>query len=202
MSEIDRREAIRLLVAAPLAVSFPWTAAEADRAARSARRALDAAADGQAFEPGFFTPHEWESVRILVDLIIPRDERSGSATDAGVPVFMDFMMIDRPHMQTEIRGGLAWLDDECLRRFGKAFVECEDSQRTGLLDDIAWPERAPAELSHGVAFFNRFRDLTASGFWSSRIGVEDLRYMGNVPVAEWKGCPENQLRKVGVRYDD
>jgi hypothetical protein len=101
-----------------------------------------------------------------------------------------------------MRGGLAWLDTECRERFGKAFVECADPERTAVLDDVAWPDKAPAGLSHGVTFFNRFRDLTASGFWSSRIGVEDLRYTGNVPVQEWKGCPEAQLRKLGVRYDE
>lgn len=202
MNEIDRREAVRLLLAAPLAAAFPWTPSEVQSAARSARDALDAAAAGQAFQPRFFRPHEWESVRVLVDVIIPRDERSGSASDAGVPEFIDFMLNDRPEMQTDMRGGLAWLDDECLRRFGRTFLDCADSQRTAVLDEIAWPDRAPPELSHGVSFFNRFRDLTASGFWSSRMGVEDLGYMGNVPVAEWEGCPEAQLRRLGVRYDD
>jgi hypothetical protein len=150
--------------------------------------------------PGFFTPHEYETVRVLVDLIIPRDERSGSATDAGVPAFMDFMMIDRPDNQTRIRGGLAWMDAECERRFGKTFVACSDPERTALLDDIAWPERAKPGMSQGVAFFNRFRDLTASGFFSSKMGVDDLRYEGNTYVREWTGCPTAALEKLGVHY--
>lgn len=202
MSEMDRREAIRILAAAPFAVGLPWTPEDVSRAARDARDALHAAAAGQAFQPRFFSPHEWETVRVLVDLIIPRDERSGGATDAGVPEFMDFMMTDRPEWQTEMRGGLAWVDDQCLARFGKTFVECAGSERTALLDDIAWPDRAAAEMTHGVAFFNGFRDLTASGFWSSRMGVEDLQYMGNVPLPEWRGCPDAQLRKLDVRYDE
>jgi hypothetical protein len=137
-----------------------------------------------------------------VDLIIPRDERSGSATDAGVPAFIDFMLIDRPNMQTVIRGGLTWTDAECERRFGKTFVACTDAQRRELLDDIAWPKRARREMSQGVAFFNRFRDLTASGFWSSKMGVEDQRYIGNTYVREWTGCPDAALEKLGVSYQE
>jgi hypothetical protein len=83
----------------------------------------------RAAAPIFFTPHEWETVRILVDLIIPRDDRSGSATDAGVPEFMDFIVNDQADMQDPMRGGLAWLDNECRDRFGKTFVDCSDVQR-------------------------------------------------------------------------
>jgi hypothetical protein len=141
-------------------------------------------------------------VGILVDLIIPRDERSGSATDAGVPEFMDFILNDQKGQQTPMRGGLAWLDTECRERFGRDFTDCDDAQRRALLDDIAWPAKARPEMSQGVAFFNRFRDLTATGFWSSKMGVEDLGYMGNTAVAEWKGCPDEQLKRLGVSYGD
>ena len=137
-------------------------------------------------------------MRLLVDLIIPKDERSGSATDAAVPEFMDFMMIDQPARQTAMRGGLGWLDRECVSRFDKTFVACAPAERTQVLDDIAWPRRARPALSHGVSFFNGFRDLTASGFWSSRMGVEDLQYMGNTYVAEWKDPPPEVLKKLGL----
>ncbi|HWP35912.1 MAG TPA: gluconate 2-dehydrogenase subunit 3 family protein [Gemmatimonadales bacterium] len=157
---------------------------------------------GQQYQPRFFTPSEWEAVRLLVDIIIPADERSGSATQAGVPEFMDFIMTDSPGRQTAMRGGLAWLDTECRERFGKpSFVACTDGERRAVLDDIAWPARARPELSHGVAFFNSFRDLTASGFWSSKMGVEDLRYIGNTAVPDWNGCADAQLRKLGVSYE-
>jgi gluconate 2-dehydrogenase gamma chain len=137
-------------------------------------------------------------VRVLADLIIPKDARSGSATDAGVPEFMDFMMVDDPARQTPMRGGLAWIDLECQERFDKRFLECDAGQRTVVLDDIAWPQKARPEFAHGVAFFNSFRDLTASGFFSSKMGVADLEYTGNVMVPEWKGCPDEALRKLGV----
>jgi hypothetical protein len=196
---VKRREALAALAAAAAGTgaALDWTPAQLQHASRLASRG-----PGQAFTPKFFTAHEWASIRALVDLIIPRDARSGGATDAGVPEFMDFLLAEgNREQQTWMRGGLAWLDIECRERFSKSFVECTDAERRSLLDQIAWPARAPAELSHGVAFFNRVRDLTASGFWSSKMGVEDLRYMGNTGVADWTGCPEPQLRKLGVRYE-
>jgi hypothetical protein len=142
---------------------------------------------------------------LLADAVIPADERSGSATDALVPEFIDFILDDplaeardRESLQTRVRGGLAWLDRECRGRFSKAFVECAVGERTAVLDDIAWPEKARPEMGQGAAFFSLFRDLVASGFWSSRMGVEDLRYTGNTFVAEWNGCPPDVLTKIGI----
>ena len=197
--DTNRRTMLRLLAAAPAAAGFAWTEAEAQQAHTHAQAAQTAATrSGVAFKPKFFTAHEWATVRMLVDIIIPRDERSGSATEAGVPEFMDFMMNDQPGRQTAMRGGLAWLDRECVSRYDKMFVDCTSADRTKVLDEIAWPQKAAAGLSHGVAFFNAFRDLTASGFWTSRMGIKDLDYQGNVFVPEWKGCPDDILKKLGV----
>jgi gluconate 2-dehydrogenase gamma chain len=197
---IDRRSVLRLLASAPVAAGFAWTAAEAEAAHGLAQAAQQAAAAGVPFTPKFFTAHEWETVRLLVDIIIPRDERSGSATDAGVPEFMDFIVLDQPGRQTAMRGGLAWLDRQCVLRFDKTFVAATDAERGAVLDDIAWPQRATREFAHGVAFFNSFRDLTASGFWTSRMGIQDLQYLGNRSVAQWRGCPQEALDKLGVKY--
>ena len=193
---MKRREAVGAMALAALSAAFKWTPAEAQRVAGLVKQAAT------PFAPTFFTPHEWDTVRVLVDLIIPRDERSGSATEAGVPEFMDFMMTDRPDGQTPMRGGLAWLDNESLERNSKTFLEATAQQRTAILDDIAWPKKAKPEMSQGVAFFNMFRDLTASGFWSSKIGVADLDYRGNTFVADWTGCPPEALQKLGVQYED
>ena len=138
---------------------------------------------------------------VLVDLIIPRDERSGSATDAGVPQFMDFMMIDQPQRQIAMRGGLALVDRLSEDRTGKRFVNGSDEQRRQILDEIAYTSNPDPGLSHAVAFFSSFRDLTASGFWSTKMGIQDLQYQGNTFVAEWEGCPEPALKKLGVRYE-
>jgi gluconate 2-dehydrogenase gamma chain len=193
-----RRDVLKLLTTAPLA-GLVWSAEEAHAASMLADAARQASTS-TAFTPKFFTAHEWETVRVLVDLIIPRDDRSGSATDAGVPEFMDFIVLDQPVRQTAMRGGLAWLDFECQQRFDKKFLACSSEQRTAVLDDIAWPQRATPVRAHGVAFFNSFRDLTAAGFWTSRMGIADLQYLGNRSVAQWRGCPEEALKKLGVSY--
>ena len=196
---MERREVLKLLTAAPLAAGFAWSAEDAQAASALADAARQATT-GAPFTPKFFTPREWDTVRVLVDLIIPRDERSGSATDAGVPEFMDFIVLDQPVRQIAMRGGLAWLDLECQRRFDKTFLDCSADERTTVLDDIAWPQRATPERVHGVAFFNSFRDLTAAGFWTSRVGIADLQYLGNRSVAQWRGCPDEALKKLGVSY--
>ena len=198
MKKLDRRSMLQILGAAPVAAGFTWTEAEAAQAATQAKAAQTARPAAAAFKPKFFTAREYAMVRVLVDLIIPRDERSGSATDAGVPEFMDFMMNDQPARRTAMRGGLAWIDLECQDRFDKRFLECTGAERAAVLDDIAWPAKARPEFAQGVAFFNSFRDLTASGFWSSKMGVQDLKYMGNVMVPEWKGCPDEALKKLGL----
>src|SRR5256884_4386155 len=160
MADMNRREVIGLIAAAPLAAAFPWTAESVREASARAREAL---ARGTPYEPKQFTTHEWETVRVLVDLIIPKDERSGSATEAGVPEFMDFMLGDDPELQTPVRGGLAWLDHECDDRYGKTFVACAAGERSALLDAIAWPAKAKPEHAAGVAFFHPFRDPNPSG---------------------------------------
>jgi hypothetical protein len=166
-----------------------------------ATRARGAVASGKLpYKPRFFTAAEYSMVVMLVDLIIPKDERSGSASDAGVPEFIDFLMVDQPERQVAMRGGLARIDQICLERFDRRFTACSADERTQVLDEIAFAGNALArpELSQAVAFFNSLRDLTATGFWTSRIGVADLQYTGNVYVAEWKGCPEEALKKLGL----
>ena len=188
---VDRREAIRMLAGVSTALAI--TPAEALTLRRLAP---------QASVPQFFTALEFRLVSLLADMILPADERPGSATDLGVPEFIDFMMIDRPSGQVPMRGGLAWLDVEAQERYGLAFVDSGDAERRQLLDTIAWPERAAADLSHGVAFFNAFRDLVATGFWTSKEGIEDIGYLGNRYRNSWPGCPPEQLRKLGLLGTD
>ena len=193
---MDRRQAVELFAAAPFVGVFGLPPAAAQRGSRFLRELL--AAPVQTYAPKFFSQHEWQTVRTLVDLVIPKDDRSGSATDALVPEFMDFILTEYPEEQLWMRGGLAWLDTEARRRFGTDFQSSQDTQRTALLDDIAWPDKAPAGVHQGVSFFNQFRDLTASGFWSSQMGVADIQYKGNVFVVDWQGCPPEQLAKLGI----
>lgn len=199
MSDLPRRDVIKFLAAAPLS-AFAVTAFDLETAATETRDTLKRLADaGQAYQPKVFTQAEWQTTRILVDLVIPKDDRSGSATDAMVPEFMDVFMADRQNMQRWMKSGLQWLDDECRKRFRRTFVQCDASQRTAVLDDIAWPAKAREDMQAGVRFFNNFRNFTASGFWSSKMGVQDLQYMGNT-VTVWNGCPQPALDKLGVKY--
>ena len=200
MSDVTRRDVLKFLAAAPLA-EFAVTALDLDRVATVTRETLEGLAErGQRYRPKYFSPDDWRTVRVLVDIVIPRDERSGSATDAGVPEFMDFMLGDRPAMRQWMREGLSWLTVESEKRFGKVFADCTPEQRTALVEDIAWPRKAKPEMQAAVRFFNRFRDFTASGFWSSQIGVKDLGYMGNTALAKWNGCPPAAVKKLGVKY--
>ncbi len=198
--EISRRDALQLLAGVPLAAALVFPNRELEKAWRFVENARSRTAEGVSFAPRFFTPAEYRTAGVLADMIIPRDERSGSATDAGVLEFMDFTLMDRPNNQKWMREGLAWIDSESTRRFGKAFADATTEQREQILNDIAWPAKAPASMANGVAFFNRFRDMTSSGFWSSRIGVKDLRYIGSTFNPNWDGCPPAALEKLGVTY--
>ena len=198
---LDRREAVKALALIPFAFSFDLSTPQAARAAR----AMAGSAAAPVYTPKFFKASEWKTVRMLADYIIPKDERSGSATDAKVPEYIDFLMADKEASDSSriaMRGGLGWLDFECVERFGKNFVNSTDTQRRQVLNDIAWPKKARPEMSHGVAFFNRFRDLTASGFFSSEMGWKDVRYVGNVFNPGWAGCPPAALTKLGVSGDE
>jgi hypothetical protein len=201
MSDIKRREVLQILGTAPAVAALTWTDAEAAAAVAQSQQARQkAAAAKQPYKPKFFTAHEYATVAALADIIIPKDARSGSASDSGAPEFIDYIVSEQTERQTAIRGGLTWLDIECRRRFDKAFLECAEAQRLEVVEDIAWPKKAKPEMSHGVRFFNTMRDLVAAGFFSSKMGVADLQYMGNVPNV-WDGAPANVMQKLGVSYE-
>jgi hypothetical protein len=143
--------------------------------------------------------HEWKTVCILSDLIIPADDRTGSATQAGVPEFIDeWLELRRGDLLAEIRGGLTWLDMESNRLFKSVFADCSETQQKQLLDRIAYPAKAAPRDANAVAFFSHLRDLVVSGFFSSKMGVKDLPYLGNTMVADWEGCPPEVLAKLGL----
>lgn len=194
---MNRRSALKILGTLPLVAALPDMAH-----AESLPTAADTPAPHAPAAAKFFTPHEMATVRVLSDLVIPRDERSGSATDAGVPEFMDYMLHDASERtRVEMRGGLAWLDNESHKRFGTDFVHASHAQRTAILDDIAWPRKTPPELSQGAAFFSSFRDYVASGFFSSQMGHQDIHYIGNVFNPDWHGCGDEAMRSLGVTFD-
>ncbi len=147
----------------------------------------------------FFDEHEMATIAVLVDIIIPKDEKSGSATEAGVPDFIEFMAKDLPEHQVPLRGGLKWLDMECLERHEKSFLECSEKQQLAVIDDIAFPKKVKPGLEQGAAFFSRLRNLTATGFFTSEIGLKDVEYKGNSPVAVFEGPPMEEIEKFGLK---
>ena len=149
----------------------------------------------------FFDEHEMKTIRILVDIIIPKDDISGSATDAKVPEFIEFIVKDMPRNQVPMRGGLKWLDIQCLKRFNADFASCTTTQQIEMVDEIAFPEKAKPAMQQGVSFFNLMRDLTATGFFTTEIGIKDLGYVGNKPN-QWDGVPQDVLDQYGVKYDE
>ena len=164
----------------------------------------------------FFTDQEMATITILADIIIPADEVSGSATDAKVPDFIEFIVKDMPQHQVPMRGGLRWLDIQSMKRFGKNFREANEKERLEIVDDIAYPvviDKAAADkgipptkklkpgMEQGVAFFSLMRNLTATGFYTSPIGFKDLGYVGNRPN-RWNGVPEDVLKQYGMSYSE
>jgi hypothetical protein len=155
------------------------------------------ARDKKLNEEKFFNVHEMATITVLADIIIPKDARSGSASDAKVPDFIEFIVKDMPENQTPMRGGLRWLDLQCLNRYDKPFTEISNAQQLELVNAIAYPKKAKPEMQQGVAFFNLMRDLTATGFFTSKIGIEDLGYVGNTPNS-WTGVPADVLKQYGM----
>lgn len=157
--------------------------------------------DNELKSKRFFTASEMSTIKILVDIIIPADGTSGSASQAGVPEFIEFISKDMPQHQTPLRGGLMWLENLSKKTFGTKFAALSGSDRLKIIDLIAYPKLAKVEHNPGVSFFNLMRNLTATGFFTSKIGMEDLGYKGNTPN-QWDGVPQAVLNKYNLSYTE
>ena len=203
---MDRRKYLKALAAGTLGTGALLQACEpAKETPAIAPLSYDRTPEEQAryeklMSETFFDDHEMGTIRLLADIIIPKDDTSGSATDAGVPDFIEFMVKDKPELQVPMRGGLKWLDIQCNQQFGKPFSLLSAEDRIKMIDQIAYPDQAKPGMEQGVAFFNRMRDMTACGFFTSKIGMEDLGYQGNKPN-QWDGVPQDVLDQYGVKYD-
>jgi len=150
----------------------------------------------------YFNESELGIIAILCDIILPATPTAGSASEAKVPEFIEFIVKDLPAHQLPIRGGLMWLNSEANRRYQKIFTALSDSEQLTIIDDIAYPdpdnkypERAP-----GINFFRRMRNLTLTGYYTTRMGFDDLGYQGNFPNV-WDGVPAEVLKDHDVDYD-
>lgn len=204
---MNRRDVLKVFGVAPIAGALEWSGPSVDRATKfvAALHADEPAVDAAPYAPKFFNAHEWRTVRVLADIIIPKDERSGSATDAKAPEFIDFMLMDKETSEASrvsMRGGLAWLDAEMRKRFDTDFLASTDANRRTVLDAIAYPKKVTPEFRRGAQWFDRFRNNVGAAFFSSAMGWKDLQYMGNVFNPGWNGCPKAATDKLGVSYEE
>lgn len=189
---VSRRNIFHILGSVPIAAVAATSAVAAEPHAHMGHGFTMPTAP--PFERKVFNDQQWKTVHVLCDLIIPADDRSGSASQAGVPEFLDDWLAFRSQqdgnerLQAQILGGLTWLDRESNQLFSQDFVDAAPAQQKQLLDRIAYPDRASKNDRPWVDFFSEFRDLTVSGFFSSKMGVADLPYLGNTAVVDWKGC--------------
>ncbi len=211
---MDRRKSLKLIatgaIAAPAVIAGCKTDdKKADDKKIENKFSLDRNPDELKYEneliakENVFTPHEMATITVLADIIIPKDEISGSASDAKVPEFIAFIVKDMPTHQTPMKGGLRWLDMQCLKRFNKSFVDASKEEQIQMVELIAYPDRVKdkPELKAGASFFSLMRNLTATGFYTSEIGVKDIGYVGNQPT-KWAGVPAEVLQQYKVAYTD
>ncbi len=215
---MDRRKSIKTLIMGTVSASAlaaacknadtkievkPDAAATANEGLNYDRTPEELADYKKLMAEKFFTDDELATITVLADIIMPKDEVSGNASEAGVPAFIEFIVKDMPHHQTPMRGGLRWLDLQCMKRYEKGFKDCSPQQQIEMVDLIAYPERAKGkpELTQGVSFFNKMRDLTVTGFYTTKMGFKDLGYMGNTPNL-WNGVPADVLKQYDLAYTE
>jgi gluconate 2-dehydrogenase gamma chain len=188
---MSRRDLIKSL-GAGLAASSMTRALSAEAAERAHARVEPEKAAGSGYRPKFFSVHQYKTLQALCDAIIPKDDQSGGAVEAGAPEFIDLLTSENTEYQLQLGGGMMWLDSFCSDRFGVSYLGSSAGQRKQVLDAIAYRKNAVTDprLSQGVAFFSLLRNLTASGFFTSKIGIEYLGYVGNTYLAEFLGCPD------------
>ncbi len=209
---MDRRESLKTLLIGSMAGA--GLAAAACTPGETTPKAVEAAAplygrlpeeierDQKLKAEIFLNEHELETIAILCDIILPATPTAGSATAAEVPAFIDFIVKDIPSHQLPMRGGLMWLDREANLRFNKLFKSCTNEEQIAIIDDIAYPDpdgKKP-EMAYGIKFFERMRGLTVTGYYTSKMGIEDLGYVGNRPNV-WDGVPEEVLAEHKMAYD-
>ncbi len=210
---MDRRKSLKLIAASAIAAPVVAAGCKTEESKKKEtppaenKFSLDRSPDELKYENSllakdkFFTEQEMATITLLADIIIPKDGVSGSASDARVPDFIEFIVKDMPSHQTSVRGGLRWLDVECLKRFNHSFRDCTHDQQISVVDDIAYPKKAKPAMSQGVKFFSEMRNLVATGFYTSEMGVKDIGYAGNNPT-QWNGVPADVLRQYNVSYTE
>ena len=191
MAGILRRDVLKTLgmslVAGSIARAIPLQAAQyAHKVIRSEK------APKGVYKPKFFSPHQYKTLLVLCAAIIPSEGEAGGAIEAGAPEFIDLLTSENHEFQLKLGGGMMWLDSACMDRFGKAYIDCSPNQQTQILDLIAYRKNATSAppLNPGIEFFSFLRKFVADGYFTSKIGIKYLEYIGNTSFREFPGCPE------------
>jgi gluconate 2-dehydrogenase gamma chain len=189
---MSRREALKsLTMGASAGAVVTVIPANAVRQAHERIRREKAAHPGGTYAPRFFSAHQYKTLQALCQAVLPPDERSGGAIEAGAPELIDLLTSESKEYQLALGDGLIWLDSACQDRYGNVYLDCSSDQQKETLDLIAYRANGQKDprLRQGVRFFALVRRMTANGFYTSQIGVQDLGYIGNDYLAEFPGCP-------------
>ncbi len=192
MQGISRRDVLKnLAVSAAGGSVLQLIPAEAAALAHQMVHQAKAASLAGKYTPKFFSPHQYETLTALCDTIIPKDETSGGAVEAGAPEFIDLLSSENEEFQLQFGGGLHWLDNACRDRYEHTLLESTPAQKKEILDLIAYRKNVKRDLSlsQGINFFAQLRQMTCDAFYTSKIGIADLQYIGNSALAEFHGCP-------------
>ena len=225
---LDRRTALKVIAASAAFAGAPACAPAADQTGSTTDDAhtrlsgfdpvppSNPLAAGTPTDPDLLGPSvpwepvlgegEMETVRALCDLIIPADQGSPAASAVGVPDYVnEYVSAPYPAQQEDlilIRGGLSWLNRESQARFGAPFAAVTAEQQRSLCDPIRYEPDAPEALKVQARFFDRFRDVTSTGFWTTDEGMRDLGYIGNVPLPSFGGPPPEVIEALGLTAED
>jgi gluconate 2-dehydrogenase gamma chain len=183
-SDLSRRDLLRTISITLTTTGAGVVTLEAAQHVHAAVAQQKAAAKSD-YHPKYFTAHEYQTLRRLADLIVPADEHSKGALDAGATEFIDYLSSQSKDLADIYTGGLAWLDIEMQRRYGAAFVDAKPVEQTAMLDLIAYRRNESPELAPGIRFFAWTRNMVVDAFYTSPVGVKDLGYMGNTAVSEF-----------------
>lgn len=190
--QASRRDILKLLgagaAAGPVLRAIPIQAAEYAHRLVAEEKSV---APAGVYTPKFFPTRQYQALMVLCEAIIPADAECGGAVEGGAPEFIDLLSSENPAYQLQLGGGLMWLDDACANLYGAAFLECTPRQQAAVLDRIAYRKNAVQDpsLLPAVEFFALLRNLTADAFFTSKIGIQYLGYVGNTFLPEFPGCP-------------
>jgi|TARA_B110000305_G_C19418135_1_gene629205 hypothetical protein len=207
---MDRRESIKSLLLGSVAAGLVLQGCAPDEITTATpevsqgpfygRTPDEVIRDKKLHEEMFFNEHELSTIAVLCDIILPKNTSYGSATDVGVHEFIAFIVKDMTSKKTPLRGGIMWLDSFSNKSYKKDFAACSNKEQLAICDQIAYPGKTSPELNGGEKFFSSMRNLTMTGYFTSKVGIEDLGYKGNMPNV-WDGIPEDVLKDHGMAYE-